>query len=198
MKQRVGPYRAVKKLSRDKRHALFALLRSDYAHTKTENEKEFLEMLSRSKLSILRICLLLTDRDPDSIRDLYQEIVCALWEAWPDFRGESNSDTWVRRIAINVAAAQVRHHKHIPTFIPLEGWMYDTIADNVTVAPPDYLLLLDQLDPEDVAFLYLRCDHFSMKEIAETLSISEVASKQRLYRIRKRIDNLKQRLDDNE
>ena len=133
-----------------------------------------------------------------NIRDLYQEIVCNLWESWPDFRGDSNTDTWVRRIALNVAVTEVRNHVKQPRFVPLEDWMYDTIADQETFAPPDYYHLLSLLEPDDRALLYLRLDHLSIRDIAETLSTTEAAVKQRLYRLRKKIDTLKQQDSDYE
>ena len=110
-------------------HSLFALF--GRRPVREGEEAAFLDMLGRSQRSIFQICLHFTDRRPDSIRDLYQEIVCTLWEAWPRFRGESNTDTWVHRIALNVAVSEIRSHARQPRFVPLEDWMYDTVADEV-------------------------------------------------------------------
>ena len=161
-------------------------------------EAAFLEMLGRSQRSIFQICLHFTDRRPDSIRDLYQEIVCTLWEAWPRFRGESNTDTWVHRIALNVAVSEIRSHARQPRFVPLEDWMYDTIADEVDKVPPDYYRIMDDLEPDERALIYLRLSRMSVRDIAETFSITEAAAKQRLYRLRQKIDKLKQREYDEE
>ena len=162
------------------------------------DEGAFLEMLGRSQRSIFQICLYFTDRQPDSIRDLYQEIVCTLWEAWPRFRGESSSDTWVHRIALNVAVSEIRSHARQPRFVPLEDWMYDTVAEEVDKAPPDYFRIMGGLDPDERALIYLRLNRHSVRDIAETFSITEAAVKQRLYRIRKKIDSLKQQEYDEE
>lgn len=191
MKHRAGPKHASKA-----GHTLFDLFRSDLV--RDGDNTEFLEMLSRSQRTIFQICLHFTDHHPEHIRDLYQEIVCNLWESWPDFRGDSNTDTWVRRIALNVAVTEVRNHVKQPRFVPLEDWMYDTIAEQETFAPPDYYHLLSLLEPDDRALLYLRLDHLSIRDIAETLSTTEAAVKQRLYRLRKKIDTLKQQDSDYE
>lgn len=176
------------------RHTLFALLRPD--SLRDDNNREFLDMLSRSQRTVFKICLHFTDRSPDSIRDLYQEIACNLWEAWPRFRGDSSTDTWVRRIALNVAVTEVRNHVRQPRFVPLEDGMYDTIADQESAAPPDYYHLLTLLEPDERALLYLRLDQLSIRDIADTLHRTEAAVKQDLYRLRKKIDTLKQRDDD--
>ena len=161
-------------------------------------EAAFLDMLGRSQRSIFQICLHFTDRRSDSIRDLYQEIVCTLWEAWPKFRGESSADTWVHRIALNVAVSEIRSHARQPRFVPLEDWMYDTVADEVDKAPPDYYRIMDDLEPDERALIYLRLSRHSVRDIAETFSLTEAAVKQRLYRIRKKIDLIKQREYDEE
>ena len=177
-------------------HSLFALF--GRRPVREGEEAAFLEMLGRSQRSIFQICLHFTDRRPDSIRDLYQEIVCTLWEAWPRFRGESSADTWVHRIALNVAVDEVRSHARQPRFVPLEDWMYDTVADEVDKAPPDYYRIMDDLEPDERALIYLRLSRHSVRDIAETFSITEAAVKQRLYRIRKKIDLIKQREYDEE
>ena len=202
------------------RHTLFALLRLDalrdddntelttssFSAPRDESElsssqlseKKFLDMLKRSQRSIFQICLHYTDRSPDAIRDLYQEIVCNLWESWPIFRGDSSTDTWVRRVALNVAVTEIRRHAKQPRFVPLEDWMYDTISEEIDKAPPDYFRLISALEPDERALLYLRLEHLSIRDIAETLSTTEAAVKQRLYRLRKKIDTLKQQDSDYE
>ena len=177
-------------------HSLFALF--GRRPVREGEEAAFLEMLGRSQRSIFQICLHFTDRRPDSIRDLYQEIVCTLWEAWPRFRGESSADTWVHRIALNVAVDEVRSHARQPRFVPLEDWMYDTVADEVDKAPPDYYRIMDALEPDERALVYLRLSRMSVRDIAETFSITEAAAKQRLYRLRQKIDKLKQQEYDEE
>ena len=177
-------------------HSLFALF--GRRSVREGEEAAFLDMLGRSQRSIFQICLHFTDRRPDSIRDLYQEIVCTLWEAWPRFRGESSADTWVHRIALNVAVSEIRSHSRQPRFVPLEDWMYDTVADEVDKAPPDYYRIMDDLEPDERALIYLRLSRHSVRDIAETFSLTEAAVKQRLYRIRKKIDLIKQREYDEE
>ena len=53
------------------------------------------------------------------------------------FRGESSTDTWVHRVALNVAVTEVRRRARQPNFVPLEEWMYETIAEEIDKAPPD-------------------------------------------------------------
>ena len=48
---------------------------------KDKREEQFLEMLARCERTVFKVCLFYTDRQPDNVRDMYQDIVCNLWEA---------------------------------------------------------------------------------------------------------------------
>ena len=48
---------------------------------------EFNHFLQESNKILVEVCLRFTDRQPDNVRDLYQDIVLSLWESWPSFRG---------------------------------------------------------------------------------------------------------------
>lgn len=74
--------------------------------------------------------------------------------------------------------------------------MYDTIADPETAVPPDYYRLLSALEPDERALIYFRLEHLSIREIAQTLSTTEAAVKQRLYRLRQKLNDLKTTEDD--
>ena len=57
-----------------------------------QRESEFMEMLARCERTLFKVCLFYTDRQPDNVRDMYQDIVCNLWQAWPNFRHESKEN----------------------------------------------------------------------------------------------------------
>lgn len=158
----------------------------------TEDSREFLEMLNRSQRSIFQICLHFTDCQCDSVCDLYQEIACALWQSWPSFRGQSNTDTWVRRVALNVAVGEIRRRTRQPHFLPLESWIYESVAEEIDKAPPDYYRLITALGAEERALLYLRLDRLPLCDIAAIFGTTEAAIKQRFYRLRQKINNLKE------
>lgn len=164
----------------------------------SDAERAFLDMLNSNQDCLFQICLHFSDRQPEHVRDLYQEIVCALWESWPSFRNESAAGTWMYRVALNVAISDVRRRARQPLFVPLETWIYNTLADEIEKAPPDYYRLLDALDPEERALLDLRLKKMPLRSIAQALGTTEPAIKQRLYRLRQKINKLKQHEYDNE
>lgn len=159
---------------------------------------EFLKMLRHCEGTLIKVCLYFTDRSRDDFRDLYQEIACTLWEAWPTFRGECDLNTWVTRIALNVAGQEIRKRKRLPQFVELDESFYDTLADEATDLRYHRLYdLIDRLDDDDerkLLFLYL--DRKRLREIAEITGTTEAAVKQRLYRIKQKLNNLKTAEDE--
>ena len=161
-------------------------------------QTEFLQRLRHCEGTLTKVCLYFTDRRRDDFRDLYQEIACTLWEAWPTFRGESDLNTWVTRIALNVAGQEIRKRKRLPQFVELDESFYDTLADEATDIRYHRLYdLIDRLDDDDerkLLFLYL--DRKRLREIAEITGTTETAVKQKLYRIRQQLIEIKNQ--DNE
>lgn len=151
---------------------------------------EFGQMLRRSQGILYRVCLAFTDRQPGSIDDLRQEIVCNLWQGWPKFRAESDTTTWVYRVALNTARSELRkqrrHGRH--STLPIDARLCDTLADEAADPRIEQLYsLIDRLpaDEKELVFLYL--DGLTNAQIATVTGASEAAAKQRIYRIRQKL-----------
>ena len=165
---------------------------------KETRHTEFEQMLRRSRRILYKVCLAFTDRQPDNVDDLYQEIVCNLWRGWPKFRGESDPTSWVYRIALNTAGMELRKRKQKERyeFIPLDENLTDTLAEE-TDPRREYLYnLIDQLPDDEKKLLFLHLDHLSYAQIAQIAGTSEAAVKQHLYRIRQKLIQLHKQEDE--
>lgn len=150
-------------------------------------------MLHRCEGTLVKVCIYFSNRRRDDFRDLYQEIACTLWESWPTFRGESNVNTWVVRIALNVAGQEIRKRKRLPQFVELDERIYDLLADEATDLRYQPLYrLIDRLGEDDRKLLFLYLDRHPLREIAEITGLTEPAVKQRLYRLRQQLIEIKQ------
>lgn len=149
-------------------------------------------MLRTSEGTLVKICLYFTDCRDDFL-DLYQDIVCALWESWEGFRGESDLNTWVTRIALNVAGQKVRRNERLPQFIALDESVCDLLADEATDLRYQPLYsLIGQLDDSEQRLLLLYLDRKPLREIATMTGSTEAAVKQKIYRIKHKLLKLKQ------
>jgi RNA polymerase sigma-70 factor (ECF subfamily) len=163
-------------------------------------QTEFLQMLSQCEGILIKVCRYFTRRRPCDFRDLYQEIVCTLWELWPTFRGESKPSTWVTRIALNVAGQEIRKRKRMPLFVEYDAAIHDILSDEATDLRYQSLYrLIDNLqDDYDRKLLFLYIDCHTLREIADITGTTEAAVKQRLYRIRQQLLEMKQQDTDYE
>lgn len=153
-----------------------------------KREEEFMAMLARCERTVFKVCLFYTDRQPDNVRDMYQDIVCNLWQAWPSFRGESKENTWVYRVALNTAVAQLRKRSRTPSFVLLTDEMVTTLVDPQQEELQKQLYsLIDQLNQADKSLILLYLDKIPYDQIAEIVGVSEAAARKRVERIKQKL-----------
>jgi RNA polymerase sigma factor (sigma-70 family) len=117
------------------------------------------------------------ESDADRARDLTQDILVAVWRAWPAFRGQCSERTYVARIAQYRIATHVEKAVREPRVAPL---CENLVAHAPT--PEDAAIRSDEREKlkalvralpialREVAVLML--EGFSPAEIADTLGIS--------------------------
>jgi RNA polymerase sigma factor (sigma-70 family) len=117
------------------------------------------------------------EADRERARDLAQDILVAVWRAWPAFRGQCSERTYVARIAQYRIATHIGRAVREPLRTPLSE---DLVA--VEPTPEDHAIRADQRERltaqvralpialREVAVLLL--EGFSPLEIADTLGIS--------------------------
>ena len=117
------------------------------------------------------------EADRDRARDLAQDIMVAVWRAWPAFRGECSERTYVARIAQYRIAAHVTRAVREPPLAPLSDDLVShtstpeaTAIDNDQRARLASLVRMLPLALREVAVMQL--EGFTPSEIADTLGIS--------------------------
>lgn len=156
-----------------------------------KDEQEFMEMTARCERILFKVCLFYTDRQPDNVRDMYQDIVCNLWQAWPSFRHECKENTWVYRVALNTAAAQLRKRSRTPSIVLLSDEMVTTLVDCQQDELSNRLYgLIDQLSKADKSLILLYLDKIPYNQIAEIVGVNEAAARKRVERIKQKLITL--------
>lgn len=161
------------------------------------DETEFVQTIKQHEPLIYKVCYLFAHRDReeglamDDVRDLYQDVVCALWQSRRRFRGDSTVKTWIYRVALNTV---VSHHRRKIKESILRP-MPDNLADSLPYSDNDEMidrlyLLISRLPAKDQKLVYLYIDGLSTVEIAQTLGISPSAAGVRLHRIKKTLIQL--------
>jgi RNA polymerase sigma-70 factor, ECF subfamily len=133
-------------------------------------------------------CLRIT-RDADLAADAVQEALLKAWDRRDEFRGESDLDTWIHRIALNAAIDLMRRRKPQAT--------EELDADRVMAGPsasPDSEYAQEALGKDLAAamqrlttterqtFLLKHIEGWRLEEIAERLQTNANNTKQTLFR----------------
>lgn len=117
------------------------------------------------------------EADVERARDLAQDILVAVWRAWPAFRGQCSARTYVARIAQYRIATHISRAVRQPMLAPLSE---DLVAHEPT--PEDSAIRTDErahltklvralpISLREVAVLLL--EGFTPAEIADTLGIT--------------------------
>ncbi len=132
---------------------------------------------------------------PADQHDLLQELMVAVWRAWPRFEGRSGAATFIYRVAHNAALTwkrgetrRRRRRDAIETEMALR-------AERDSAEPEANLLnrlygAIRTLPPVDRSLILLSLDGVSYGEIARLHGLSETNVGARLTRLRQRIASL--------
>jgi RNA polymerase sigma-70 factor (ECF subfamily) len=131
--------------------------------------------------------------------DLIQETFLRVFRSLPQFRGESQLSTWIGGIALNVAYGHLRANP--PPAVRLELVPDTRVAEpgaEQQVAAREGLRrvyqILDRMDPRlRIAFTLHAIDGRALREVAELMEASVVATKARVWRARRELDKRAQR-----
>jgi len=118
----------------------------------------------------------------DDIEDLYQECVCAIFQALPGFAGRSSISTWIFGICRNVYSNYVYYQKRDRS---LRDKMPTVEANHNPTEILDLRLLIDRL-PDLLQQLYklYYVEGRTVKEISVVLGKAEGTVKYLLHRLR--------------
>ena len=132
------------------------------------------------------------EADPDTRRDLVQDIHAALWRSYAYFEGQCSERSWVYRIAHNVAVSHLiaRRRLRVSALVGLE--------DITDLAAPDdpedeagraqlvarLLATIHKLAPADRQVMLLYLEDLTAAEIGEVTGLSGGAVAVRIHRLK--------------
>lgn len=152
---------------------------------------EFLDTLRQCDDIILKISMVYTDRTPENVKDMYQDIVCTLWESWSLFRHECSAKTWVYRVAFNTAISKIRKRNLSPMFSALDENIYQDLVDECNDELVEQLYrLIDKLQPREKELIMLYLDCVPEVEIASILGISVSTVNHRINQIKNKLKKM--------
>ena len=158
-------------------------------------QQQFVAEVQQCDALIYSVCRLYGCRCDESTEDLYQEIVCALWESYDTFKGDSSFSSWLYSVARNTAVAYYRRNQLRQPEISLTDVERDFQDWHETPNPlvGELYYLIDQLNADDRKLVGLYIDGYEYDEIAQQMNLSQQAVRTRMSRIKVRLREIKDR-----
>ncbi len=132
------------------------------------------------------------EAEPDRRRDLLQEIHLQLWRSLVKFDGRCGLQTWVYRVAHNVAASYIlRQRRTVGRLVDLEALNREPATADGEIqadqrhAAQKLLDLIHQLRPADRQIILLYLEGESAAEIAEVTGLTPANVATKIHRIKK-------------
>ncbi|MCI6895023.1 MAG: sigma-70 family RNA polymerase sigma factor [Bacteroidales bacterium] len=153
------------------------------------DEKEFEQLVKKHKNTIYTVCFMFS-KDSEEVNDLFQEVLIAIWQGLPTFKGQSNIATWIWRISLNTCISCERKKKKNVT-VPL-SMDVDYFEDKDADAQQVRMLYerVHQLKPFDRAIVLLWLEGIPYDEIAAIVGITTSNVATRLFRIREQLKQM--------
>jgi RNA polymerase sigma factor (sigma-70 family) len=148
-----------------------------------------LEKILREHSGLARRMAASHEADPEAVRDLTQDILVAVWRAWPSFRQQCSERTYVARIAHNRIVSHIARAVRqppwalLPDDLPTTGPSPEEAA--IQHGEQQRLMTLVRTLPlayREVAVLML--EGFTPPEVADTLGLTTNAVAIRATRAR--------------
>jgi len=151
-------------------------------------QDEFLDLL-QPNAGIIHKVIRLYAEDAEDQRDLYQEIVCQAWGAWPRFEGNSKFSTWLYRVALNTALTFDKRRRRNQSELPEP----ETLTPPPSVAYEARELLtwaMTKLEEVDRMVILLHLEGYEHAEIASITATNTNNIAVKLHRIKKRLTEI--------
>ena len=151
----------------------------------------FEEILKANKEKIYRICRIYAV-SPIEPQDLFQEATYQIWKSLPSFKGKSNIDTWVYRVALNVCMrSKLKLEKNstkTDRFDSIEFKATEYISNDRDDEKYQFLKeCITTLNESDTSIIVLYLEDLSYKQIAEITGLTENHIAVKMKRIRKKL-----------
>ena len=146
--------------------------------------QELLYKLTASKM--LAVCMRYA-KDRMEAEDSLQMGYVKIFSKIKEYRGDGSFEGWMRRVMVNTAIESYRRNLRTLNVVPIEDAYEQPSAgfDFSSLGMQDLLKVIQKLaDGYRMVFNMYAIEGYSHKEIAETLGISEGASKSQLSRAR--------------
>ena len=151
-----------------------------------DKKGRFIAAIKENEGFIFKIASAYTNNTDDK-NDLVQEIIYQLWKSFDSFNQQSSLNTWMYRVALNVAIFQLKVSKKSISTIPIDEQVTNYQEKDDSDNDERWKIFREQIDTlnlldKGIVLLYL--DNKSYEEIAAIVGITKTNVATKLSRIK--------------
>lgn len=153
------------------------------------SEEQFISVIKENEALVYKVAKLYTSTKEDE-QDLYQEIIYQLWKSFSSFRNESKISTWMYRISLNTAIANLNKTKKRGIQLPIDETLLNRtdFSDTSKQERVDELYSqIKKLSPIEKGIILLHLEGNNYDEIAAITGFTSTNVGTRLGRIKQKI-----------
>lgn len=162
------------------------------------NKEELLEYVRQKEKFLYAVCLTYTNRSKTEIEDLYQEILCRVFEGFKSYKEQGKFFSWFSTIVINTAVTYYRYEKkRIKLFNNIKTEEQTVAYDplNEKDEKEKFYKVLDTLSLKDRNIMMLYLQDYSITEIAQMTNNKYTNVTTKIHRLKKVIKNIYNKLN---
>lgn len=151
--------------------------------------KEFTDIIQKHSALINKVCYFYAS-DQLPFEDLRQEVYLNIWQALPQFRGESKLSTWLYRIAVNSALMVIRSSKTKMETVSMDFGLLNVSSEIDDIQKENLQAMysiINRLENIEKAIILLWLDEHSYEEIGETLGMNRNTVATKIRRIKEKL-----------
>ena len=154
-----------------------------------EKKELFIAAIKNNEGFIYKIASVYTNNTDDK-NDLVQEIIYQLWKSFDSFNQQSSLNTWMYRVALNVAIFQLKVSKKSISTSPIDEQVTNHHGKDDIDNDERWKIFQEQIDTlnlldKGIVLLYL--DDKSYEEIAAIVGITKTNVATKLSRIKEKL-----------
>ena len=154
-----------------------------------DKKERFISAIKENEGFIYKIAAVYTNNTDDK-NDLVQEIIYQLWKSFDSFNQQSSLNTWMHRVALNVAIFQLKVFKKSFSTVPIDEQVINFQEKDDSEIEERWKIFRQQINTlnlldKGIVLLYL--DNKSYEEIAAIVGITKTNVATKLSRKKEKL-----------
>ncbi|WP_298733399.1 sigma-70 family RNA polymerase sigma factor [uncultured Chitinophaga sp.] len=153
-------------------------------------DKEFIDQVNQHLGIAHKVCRM-HFQQPEEQEDALQEMMFQLWRSYNSYNGAAKFSTWMYRVCLNTALAQLRSKKKVVVPFSPDHLQIPSSPDSKKKQETELLMeAIAALSPVNKSIILLYLEDLSYQEIADITGLTRSNVSVRIVRIKQQLEEI--------